>query len=219
MNSKRFAVITALVSLSLLAGCDLFKSEDMVPRSELTKTTGERDILQKKVGELEARKTETVTTGLTAAVCTKMGEDIVVASVKTQCVGKPVVKYLTAKQSTAVATAKASAHARADAQVAVAPPQTHQRAPGGCIYASDGNLVLFGTTTKVRAGVEVARISDAELQSSKDQAIKSLISQHPQGFETDAAHISMCAAWSKIAAQKVQDPKGMRVNNDTRRTS
>ena len=177
MNSNRFATVVALVSLSLLAGCSYFTSEDTVPRSELTKITGERDLLKKKVEELEARKPVEIVSGMTASQCTAMGEQIVAKSVKEMCVGKPVVKYLPAKPgaATAVATARASAHARADAQVAVATPQVSQRAPGGCIHTSDGTLLLKGQSTPQPKGKEVGRIADGDLTASTDTEIKKLL--------------------------------------------
>lgn len=113
---------------------------------------------------------------------------------------------------------------RAKAPVAFVPPTPAPAMPaglkpGGCIYESDGTAILKGTTVRQSKGKELDRISDEGLRSSTVPAIKHILSSHPDAFVTNDGHKLMCKAWSHYTAYNIQAPDGLRVNEDTHRTS
>lgn len=228
MNINIRAIVITIAASALLSGCDLY-GYGFVWKPFADKELAEAVALAKKPAEKKQKEAEAKLKIAQATVQTL--EDDAKKAITNETCNAKVEKAVSEKACVAPVPVKKAIVTNRPAKPVyinkhasggktfpnsgpVAPPtQPTARAPGGCIYTSDGNLILKGQAERLPNGKEVARIADEDLRAKYPK----LVASFPEGFLNNDGHKAMCHAWSKVVAQEIQSPEGRRVNDDTHR--
>lgn len=233
---KRITYITATTFVAVaLSGCGWFSSKEeakappakMYSEDEYKKVTKDRDDWKEKYDNLKKNPPVNVVEGLSKEACEIAGVAAAKVAKANMCSAPKSQGFQgTRRQEQHVAKVPQTPQVPAvppacsggcpAPQVPAAPPAQEVRW-GGCVYTSDGTAILKGTKTKQPQGTELARISNNDLNSSSDPGIRAILARYPNAFQDSDAHKALCRAWSAHVAASIQEPTGLRVNDDTHR--